>query len=539
MGHMHLSGTPHIFEGENDQDWNHMQAEDPYHHLAPVRSAANENGLQPMDNVPISRVNYASAWISPARLDRHSSSSHVAVSRNPSEISGPHGPLHRLATANVHLVPENHPHRSSSSDYAVESNYVGLSMGNGRGPYKRKRPGIPPTSERGSTNGYHSRGCSSDPSSSTDLQLERSNIDVQHTRSERMNLFPTFRSHHLSGEGESSARNVRRRSAFELEYDIVGASQSGNHPHQSNLTRHHLGHSADHLYRGSTVPLPEWNRIVLPAVPRVRTTLPDLNNLTREMSQSFNGNIVSNVAGQTGGYNHDPIDTRNAGVPQISAATMGHSTRGVPSGYVHRSNPAMASVENSHLELAAPPENGLPFAANTYSSRHHRRSIGCAGWRFDDRGGRGRPRFSADHYRSLSVDALGHDRLTPEAMMISGHAALYTSRHFLDQHRDMRLDVDNMSYEELLALGERIGIVNTGVPDDSLPKCLTETLYFSSEPTTEERCSICLEEYKNMDQLATIKACGHDYHGGCIKKWLSMKNLCPICKLAALPDYEK
>ncbi|KAJ4848596.1 hypothetical protein Tsubulata_020265 [Turnera subulata] len=37
-----------------------------------------------------------------------------------------------------------------------------------------------------------------------------------------------------------------------------------------------------------------------------------------------------------------------------------------------------------------------------------------------------------------------------------------THRFVFDQYRDMRLDVDRMSYEELLALGDRIGNVNTG-----------------------------------------------------------------------------
>nr|GLL16501.1 uncharacterized protein LOC109163656 isoform X1 [Ipomoea trifida] len=32
----------------------------------------------------------------------------------------------------------------------------------------------------------------------------------------------------------------------------------------------------------------------------------------------------------------------------------------------------------------------------------------------------------------------------------------------IDQHRDMRLDIDHMSYEELLALGEQIGWVVRG-----------------------------------------------------------------------------
>lgn len=103
--------------------------------------------------------------------------------------------------------------------------------------------------------------------------------------------------------------------------------------------------------------------------------------------------------------------------------------------------------------------------------------------------------------------------------MVVDRSSLYGSRNFMDQHRDMRLDVDSMSYEvsvsefdvcislcfqimfesnflheqELLALGERIGSVNTGLRDDQLHKCLTETVYCSSDQVQEEgRCVICL-----------------------------------------------
>lgn len=93
-----------------------------------------------------------------------------------------------------------------------------------------------------------------------------------------------------------------------------------------------------------------------------------------------------------------------------------------------------------------------------------------------------------------------------------------------DQHRDMRLDIDNMTYEvcisiclffffvlifsfllmlvlrdlgrfdqELLALEERIGNVSTGLSEDLLSKCLTESVFFELELFQEkETCVICL-----------------------------------------------
>lgn len=43
------------------------------------------------------------------------------------------------------------------------------------------------------------------------------------------------------------------------------------------------------------------------------------------------------------------------------------------------------------------------------------------------------------------------------------------------------------------------------------------------------------ERYEDEDELGTLR-CGHDYHAGCVRKWLLMKNACPICKAPALED---
>ncbi|KAJ0011053.1 hypothetical protein Pint_33928 [Pistacia integerrima] len=106
-----------------------------------------------------------------------------------------------------------------------------------------------------------------------------------------------------------------------------------------------------------------------------------------------------------------------------------------------------------------------------------------------------------------------------------------------DRHRDMRLDVDNMSYEELLALEERIGDVSTGLSEETISKLMKQKKYMSiaiEVPSDQEPCCICQEEYADGDDLGMLD-CGHDFHNNCIKQWLMQKNLCPICKTTALP----
>ena len=50
--------------------------------------------------------------------------------------------------------------------------------------------------------------------------------------------------------------------------------------------------------------------------------------------------------------------------------------------------------------------------------------------------------------------------------------------------------------QELLALGERIGSVSTGLSEDLISKCVTETIYCSSDLIQEEgTCVICLVRF--------------------------------------------
>ncbi|XP_073065702.1 E3 ubiquitin-protein ligase MBR2-like isoform X1 [Primulina eburnea] len=103
-----------------------------------------------------------------------------------------------------------------------------------------------------------------------------------------------------------------------------------------------------------------------------------------------------------------------------------------------------------------------------------------------------------------------------------------------DRHRDMRLDVDNMSYEELLALEERIGNVNTGLSEEKILASMKQRKYRVFGVALKlEPCCICQEEYMDGDNIG-ISDCGHEFHVNCIKQWLTLKNLCPICKTTAL-----
>ncbi|XP_039788207.1 E3 ubiquitin-protein ligase RLIM-like isoform X3 [Panicum virgatum] len=113
-----------------------------------------------------------------------------------------------------------------------------------------------------------------------------------------------------------------------------------------------------------------------------------------------------------------------------------------------------------------------------------------------------------------------------------------------DRHRDMRMDIDSMSYEELLALlEERIGYVSTALSDEQFAKCLRRSIYcpvatgVNKSVIDDIKCSICQEEYKEGEEIGQLP-CEHGYHVCCIGQWLRLKNWCPVCKASAVPSMD-
>ncbi|PKA56203.1 E3 ubiquitin ligase BIG BROTHER [Apostasia shenzhenica] len=150
----------------------------------------------------------------------------------------------------------------------------------------------------------------------------------------------------------------------------------------------------------------------------------------------------------------------------------------------------------------------------------------------------GVPRNSNQVQPFLNVGS-AHRRWTSQGPSLMDVPPYTDPLELFDEHRDLRLDIENMSYEELLALEERIGNVNTGLSEDHLTKCLTDRIYSLSASADDEDdehgCAICLELYNDGDNLGMLK-CNHVYHVACIIKWLELKNACPICKTAAMDD---
>ncbi|MBA0844155.1 hypothetical protein Goarm_001277 [Gossypium armourianum] len=137
----------------------------------------------------------------------------------------------------------------------------------------------------------------------------------------------------------------------------------------------------------------------------------------------------------------------------------------------------------------------------------------------------------------LALERIEQDEdLTHEQLLALETTLFLDGLNFYDQHSDMRLDIDNMSYEELLDLEERMGNVSTVLSEEALSKCLMKSIYEGASVDCDggkdnTKCSICQEEYVNGDEVGMLQ-CEHRYHVTCIQNWLQVKNWCPICKFS-------
>ncbi|KAI4337841.1 hypothetical protein L6164_016210 [Bauhinia variegata] len=101
-----------------------------------------------------------------------------------------------------------------------------------------------------------------------------------------------------------------------------------------------------------------------------------------------------------------------------------------------------------------------------------------------------------------------------------------------DENEDMEedeIDPDDLTYEELIELGEFMGAERRGLSANEIPSCLHPYICHSSENKTGiDRCVICQVEYEEGEALVALE-CEHPYHADCISKWLKIKKACPIC----------
>merc|ERR1711991_369971 len=99
---------------------------------------------------------------------------------------------------------------------------------------------------------------------------------------------------------------------------------------------------------------------------------------------------------------------------------------------------------------------------------------------------------------------------------------------------------DNMSYEELLALQERVGHVSRGLSTNDVDR-VSSVCPPPAEPASKgadadaDSCVICMTEFAATrdNDCRRIHVCGHLFHDACLTRWFKENKKCPICNREA------
>ncbi|KAK4479698.1 hypothetical protein RD792_015229 [Penstemon davidsonii] len=87
------------------------------------------------------------------------------------------------------------------------------------------------------------------------------------------------------------------------------------------------------------------------------------------------------------------------------------------------------------------------------------------------------------------------------------------------------VDPDELSYEELVALGEVVGTESRGLSAETIASL--PSINYNSEDMKEgnsDSCVICRLDYEDDDTL-TVLSCKHSYHSECINNWLHINKV--------------
>ncbi|WOG88046.1 hypothetical protein DCAR_0207279 [Daucus carota subsp. sativus] len=508
MGHRHFPNSFKLFGDDQSQNQSH-QLGLPYNPMG----GPSETGsfVLPPNNMSSGGVHYDPQWnLRGMENNQYASSSlnrEIRYFPPASQLQSYYPFPHSASSANLCIQPHNdisgmHP---SSYNRQLEDGMSNPIIGNEMGSLKRKSaagPAYTGNFEIGSTSRSFEAGSSS---SSYQMPQQYSIANHQVLSSGPISI-AEHRSDGLTIGREASLRNVRSRSTFDVEH-----AHHPSYPSQLyNSTTFPRNPSVQVKNNDSTV---QWAHGPYPAsaLGRPSITPPALGGIHGMNQFSVGGGPVNTVVGNSynvsSGY---PVSTsQNSGGTSTQVSRENHSTQ------FRRAR----AVTSESLRSQRPSSN----------SRYSRPFL-TRGWRNSYRNRRSRTATPRLQSTSSAVDA--RNRMGSQ---LTDHASIYSgSRRSYDRYRDMRLDVDNMTYEELLALGERIGNVSTGLSEDTVFKRITEKVYCLGDQNYDEQCTICLDEYKiDVDTIGKLKSCGHEYHVDCIKKWLGLKKFCPICKVAA------
>ncbi|KAJ0987678.1 hypothetical protein J5N97_006034 [Dioscorea zingiberensis] len=501
MSHQNWFYKHQMPEMDRDQLWNH--------YTSPRMWFENRPMVPPTEDVVRAR-NSTGCFNVPASIYDHGSSSSISEipSHRPANREISHGFLHTPSAGNSSQLPPNYAHappqhRPLSCQHTVRDTggRTNPQMENVRASYKRKSPAVHMISDQWTDSRYYGDGSCS-LSISFNSSQPKAYSHSEYRPWDPIGRVPSHMVGNPGNVGEGFQRNVRSRYSHD---SMLASNPAGGHI-ASNLPQHFL--PVANVSSQSNYPPPVHQSI--------------LSSGRTNGFVGFDGRCHSNAISARHSSTPFPMCHTSAQSVPAGQNVFGQSTSGYTAMSSYQPTGVAATSEDNRWSGAdAPYRHARPLSISEHRNERDGR-VRSSYWRYNSSS----CEESANRFRHRQFEGIMMDRST------------FYEPNVFDEHWDMRLDIDNMSYEELLALEERIGNVSTGLSENSISSCLVEAKYSKQMRAGDDedgKCAICLEEYEQEGHLGRLN-CSHDFHFSCIKNWLLMKNVCPICKAPALAD---
>ena len=112
------------------------------------------------------------------------------------------------------------------------------------------------------------------------------------------------------------------------------------------------------------------------------------------------------------------------------------------------------------------------------------------------------------------------------------HGGRFGGGRYYYGHRAMAPDIDNMTYEQLLArFGDGTENQDRGASAGQIASLPTSTVANPDDlPSDCRECIVCMENFKRGDVRRTLPCLHSEFHAECVDRWLQSNASCPVCK---------
>ncbi|CAA6672556.1 unnamed protein product [Spirodela intermedia] len=82
---------------------------------------------------------------------------------------------------------------------------------------------------------------------------------------------------------------------------------------------------------------------------------------------------------------------------------------------------------------------------------------------------------------------------------------------------------------------QQTAVLSSGLNEEMALLLLRTRRYVPSSTAyaSDETCCICQEDYDEGEDVGML-SCGHGFHAACVGRWLTQRNVCPICRRTGL-----